>query len=135
MDPGIKKSFGGLVILSAVLFGAGMLLFRTVFSRWYFGFFPFLVLILFLVDTFYLVSFHRSVRQPDKPFIRGFMLSKVIKLMIYLLLVLIYILASPESAIPFAITLSVLYIAYAMYDLYTMTALVKRDKEKSTPPK
>lgn len=134
MDPGLKKTLFGLVILSAVLFGAGMMLFRTLLTPWYFGFFPFLVLIFFLVNAGFFVSFYRTVGQPDNRFIRGFMLSKGIKLVIYLFLVLIYILTTPESAVPFAITLSALYIAYTAYDLYIMTGLVKRKKENPTLP-
>ena len=135
MDSGIKKTILGLVILSAIVFGAGMMLFRTLLAQWYFGFFPFLVLIFFLVNAGFFMSFHRTVGQPDKQFIRGFMLSKGIKLIIYLVLVLIYILTTPESAVPFAVTLAVLYIVYTTYDLYTMTGLVRRKKENHTAPK
>jgi hypothetical protein len=134
MDSGLKKTLLGLVLLSAILFGAGMMLFRSFLANWYFGFFPFLILIFFLVNTGFFISFHRTVSKPDKQFIRGFMLSKVIKLMIYLFLVLIYIIAAPKSAVPFAVTLSVLYIAFTSYDLYIMTGLVKRKKENPTLP-
>jgi hypothetical protein len=134
MDSGLKKTLLGLVVLSAVLFGAGMLLFRTVLTTWYFGFFPFLLLIFFLVNAGFFISFYRTVNKPDNQFIRGFMLSKGIKLMIYLFLVLIYVITAPKSAVPFAITLSVLYIAYTSYDLYIMTSLVRRKKENPSLP-
>ncbi len=62
------------------------------------------------------------------------MLSTIIKLMTYLILVLVYVLSFPKSAIPFAITLSVLYIVYTAYDLFIMLSLLKRKKEKSILP-
>ena len=62
------------------------------------------------------------------------MLSTIIKLMTYLILVLVYVLSFPKSAIPFSITLSVLYIAYTAYDLFIMLSLLKRKKEKSVLP-
>src|SRR3972149_9038333 len=105
MDAGFKSTIIGLVILSAVLFGAGMMLFRTILATWYFGFFPYLVLIFFLINAGFFISFYRAVKKPDNQFIRGFMLSKGIKLVIYLFLVLIYILTAPGSAVPFAVTL------------------------------
>jgi len=129
MDSGLKKTILGLLILSVILFTAGILLFKTLFTLWYFDFFPFLVLIFFLINAGFFMAFYRSVKKPNNEFVRRFMLSKGIKLMIYLSLVLIYILASPKSAVPFSVTLSVLYIAYTAFDLYVMTGLVKRKKE------
>jgi hypothetical protein len=134
MDYGLKKTLLGLVMLSAILFGAGMLIFRNFLANWYFGFFPFLIVIFFLVNTGFFISFYRTVNKPDNQFIRGFMVSKLIKLMIYLSLVLIYVIAAPKSAVPFAVTLSVLYIAYTSYDIYIMTGLVKRKKENPSLP-
>lgn len=134
MDSGLKKTLLGLFILSAMLYGAGIVLFRTVLATWQFGFFPFLILIFFLVNAGFFISFYRAVKRPDNQFVRGFLLSKGIKLMIYLSLVLIYILTTPKSAVPFAVTLSLLYIAFTAYDLYIMTGLVKRKKENPTLP-
>jgi hypothetical protein len=134
MNAGLKKTIIGLVILSALLFGAGMMLFRTLLTSWYFGFFPFLVLIFFSVNAGFFVSFYRAVNKPDNQFIRGFLLSKGIKLVIYLFLVLIYVITTPKSAVPFAVTLSLLYIAYTAYDLHIMTGLVKAKKENPISP-
>jgi F0F1-type ATP synthase assembly protein I len=134
MPSGLKKALAGLLILSAVLFLTGIILFKAHFPYWYFRFFPFLVLIFLLVNAGFLIAFYQSVKQPDNQFIRGFMRSKVIKLMIYLLLVIVYVLTTPKTAVPFAVTLSVLYIAYTAYDLYIMTGLVKRKKENPTLP-
>jgi len=135
MDNGAKKIILGLFILSVILLAAGIILFKKVFPEWYFGFFPFLVLIFFLVNAGFFIAFQRALHKPDNRFVRGFMLSKGIKLVIYLFLVLIYVLTTPKSAVPFAVTLSILYIAYTAYDLYVTTGLVKRKKENPTLPK
>jgi hypothetical protein len=134
MNSGLLKTIIGLFLLSIILFFAGIVLFKTFFPLWYFSFFPVLVAIFFLINSGFFVSFYRTVSRPHNQFVRGFMLSKVIKLMIYLLLVLIYVLLSPKSAVPFAVTLSVLYVAYTAYDLYVMVNLVKRKKEITTLP-
>jgi hypothetical protein len=62
------------------------------------------------------------------------MLATVIKLVIYLVLVLVYVLVCRDSAIPFAVTLGLLYIAFTAYDLYIMTSKVKRKKENHAAP-
>jgi len=131
MAPGLKKTLTGLVLLSVLLVSGGILLFQTYLSDYYFSFFPFLILIFLLVNSVVFFIFHRSLNKSNNQFIRGFMLSTIIKLMTYLILVLVYVLSFPKSAIPFAITLSVLYILYTAYDLFIMLSLLKRKKEKN----
>jgi hypothetical protein len=134
MTPGLKKTLIGLVLLSILLVTGGILLFRVFLSNYYFSFFPYLILIFLFVNSVVFFIFYRSLNKSSNQFIRGFMLSTIIKLMTYLILVLVYVLAFPKSAIPFAITLSVLYIIYTAYDLFIMLSLLKRKKEKSILP-
>ena len=134
MSPGLKKTLIGLVLLSLLLAAGGIFLFRAYLSNYYFSFFPYLVLIFLIVNSVVFFIFFRSLGKSNNQFIRGFMLSTIIKLMTYLILVLVYVLSFPKSAIPFAITLSVLYIVYTAYDLFIMLSLLKRKKEKSVLP-
>ncbi len=134
MAPGLKKTLIGLVLLSILLAIGGILLFRAYLSNYYFAFFPYLILIFLFVNSVVFFIFYRSLNKSNNQFIRGFMLSTIIKLMTYLILVLVYVLSFPKSAIPFAITLSVLYIVYTAYDLFIMLSLLKRKKEKRILP-
>jgi len=134
MTPGLRKTLIGLVLLSILLATGGILMFRAFLSNYYFPFFPYLVLIFLIVNSVVFVIFYRSINKSNNQFIRGFMLSTIIKLMTYLILVLVYVVSFPKSAIPFAITLSVLYIVYTAYDLFIMLSLLKRKKEKSVLP-
>ena len=134
MSPGLKKTLIGLVLLSILLGIGGFLLFRAYLSAYYFSFFPFLILIFLVVNSVVFFIFYRTLHKSGNQFIRGFMLSTIIKLMTYLILVLVYVLSFPKSAISFAITLSVLYIVYTAYDLYIMISLLKRKKEKAVLP-
>jgi hypothetical protein len=134
MVPGLKKTITGLILLSVLLGAGGYLLFRGLLPTYYFSFFPFLVLIFLIVNSVVFLIFYRSLDKSNSQFIRSFMLSTIIKLMTYLILVLVYVLVFPKSAIPFAITLSVLYIIYTAYDLFIMLSLQKRKKEKAVLP-
>jgi hypothetical protein len=134
MASGLKKTLTSLVILSVLLAAGGIFLFRAYLSTYYFSFFPYLILIFLIVNSVVFFIFYRSLNKSNNQFIRGFMLSTIIKLMTYLILVLVYVLSFPKSAIPFAITLSVLYIVYTAYDLFIMLSLLKRKKEKSVLP-
>ena len=134
MEKGLKKTIYGLVILSLTIFTLGMILFKTTFTNWYFWFFPLLILFFLVVNSAFFVFFHNSLNKSNAQFIRNFMASTVAKLIIYLILILAYILTSPKSAIPFAVTLSIAYIVYTSYDLFIMLTLLKRKKENITLP-
>lgn len=131
MDKSLRKTLVGLIILSIVLLISGMIVFRVFFKDFYFWFFPVLILFFFAVNSAFFIFFHRSLNKTHNQFIRNFMASTAIKLVIYFVLILVYMLASPKTAVPFAITLSVIYIAYTVYDLLVMLSLIKRRKEIS----
>jgi hypothetical protein len=134
MEAGLKKIILGLLILSVALFIAGITFFKTLFPSWYFGFFPLLVLIFFLINSVFFIFFYSALNKTNNQFVRSFMLSTGIKLTIYLILVLVYVYTTPKSAVSFTVSLSLLYVAYTSYDLYTMINLVKRKKENRTLP-
>ncbi|MBN2813458.1 MAG: hypothetical protein JXQ80_05235 [Bacteroidales bacterium] len=128
MDYTLKKVLTGLVVLTAVLFAAGTLLFNTVLREFAFGFFPYLTGILLIVNAGFFTYFYRSLKQSPNQFIRGFMVSTGLKLLFYILLVLAYVFVSPETAVPFAVTLFVMYLAFTIYDSLIMLSLLKKKK-------
>lgn len=134
MDKSFKKTIVGLIILSVIMFALGMVLFNTVLSKWYFPFFPVLILFFLLINSVFFVSFHKSLKKSSSQFIRSFMVATGVKLVIYMIFILAYVFSSPKTAVPFAITLSALYILYSAYDLYIMLTLMKRKKEINTLP-
>jgi|WetSurMetagenome_2_1015567.scaffolds.fasta_scaffold50473_2 hypothetical protein len=129
MDKSFKRTLLGLISITLFLFLTGIILFKTMFAAHYFWFFPFLILILFLMNTGFFAFFHRSLQKPVNVFIRNFMTSTGIKLIIYFVLTLSYIFTSPKTAIAFAVTLAVSYVIYTAYDLMVMLSLIKRNKE------
>lgn len=134
MRTGLRKIIFRLAVLSSLLFLLGIILFRTVLQPWHFSFFPVLILFFFLVNSGFFAFFQHALKRPDNQFIRIFMITTGIKLLLYLILILAFVLSSPKTAIPFSVTLSVLYIAYTAYDLYVMLGLLKRKKENNTLP-
>lgn len=129
MDQSLRKILVGLIILSIALLLTGIVVFRLFFSDFYFWFFPVLILFFFGANSGFFVYFHRSLNKSHNQFIRNFMASTAVKLIIYFVLILVCMLASPKTAIPFAITLSVIYIVFTVYDLLVMLSLIKRRKE------
>ena len=131
MDRPLKKTIVGLIMLTLAIFLIGMLLFKTVFTGYYFWFYPVLIFIFLMVNSGFFVFFHKSLKKSHNQFIRSFMASTGVKIMIYFILALVYILTSPKTALQFAITLFMAYIAFTAYDLFVMLSLLKRRKEIS----
>lgn len=134
MNKSLRKTIVGLLLLSVILFLAGFIIFRTLFPDYYFRFFPVLILLFFIINSIFFVYFHRSLKKSPNQFIRSFMASTGIKLVIFFLLILSYMLASPPTAMPFAITMSISYIAFTAYDLVVMLSLLKHRKEINNQP-
>jgi hypothetical protein len=124
----MKKTLIGLTLITLFLLATGMILFHGVLKEHYFTFFPFLILILYLVNAGFFYFFHLSLHKPANIFIRRFMASTGIKLVIYLILILSYILTTVQTAVPFAVTLAISYLFYTAYDLVIMLSLVKQYK-------
>lgn len=134
MDKSLRKTITGLLVLSVAFFAAGFFIFKVFFAENYFGFFPVVVLFFFAVNTGFFTFFHRSLNKPPNQFIRNFMASTGIKLVIYFLLIISYMLASPSTALSFGITVSAAYIVFTAYDVVVMLSLLKRNKEISDFP-
>jgi hypothetical protein len=131
MDKALRKTIYGLGILSLILMVIGLVLFQTMFTHHFFWFFPVLILLFFGIHSGFFILFYRSLKKSPNQFIRNFMVSTGVKFVIYFILILSYILSSPGTAIPFAISLSVLYVVYTAYDVLVMLSLIKHRKEIS----
>jgi hypothetical protein len=130
----LRKTLTGLVILSLILLLTGWVVFKYAFPDKYFWFFPCIILIFLLVNGGFFAFFYRSLKKSDNQFIRNFMVSTGIKLMIYVLLILVYILTSPATAVAFAVSLAVIYLCYTLYDVLIMLSLLKHKKENKATP-
>jgi len=128
MKPTLAAIITGLAFLSALLGGAGWIIFSTWLADYYFGLFPLLMLVFFLVNAGFFFFFHGSLHKTDNQFVRSFMLTTMAKLMIFLILVLVYVITWPATAIAFSVTLSILYSCYTVYDLWVMLSLLKHKK-------
>lgn len=135
MDKELKKIIFGLIVISLIIFVLGLVLFKTILDGMYFWFFPFLILFFLIVNAAFFAFFYKSLRKPPAGFIHAFMASIGMKLVLYLILILTYVLTSPKTALVFIITLAVAYILYTSYDLWVMLALLKQKKENSNMSK
>lgn len=130
MENELKKTLMGLLFLAALSLVIGLVLFRSVFPSHYFGLFPLLVVVFLLVNGVFFYMFFRSMKKTDAQFIRFFMAASGIKIMVYLVIILTYVLIVPQHAISFTVSLLLLYVVFTTYDLLVMLRVQKRKREK-----
>lgn len=134
MDSAIKKTLGGLAIISAILLVAGTILFKTLPSSNQISSFPYLIVFFLIINSVFFLFFFRSVNKADHLFIRNFLIITLIKTLLYVAAIFVFVLTSPGRAIPIAIALVALYFSYTAYDLFIILRLLKRKKEKKPSP-
>jgi hypothetical protein len=134
MKTSLAKTITGLVILSLIITGVGLLLFKFVFKGYYFAFFPLIIVFFFAVNAGFFVFFYRTLNKTPNQFIRSFMASTGIKLVIYFLMIIAYMLASPSTALVFAVCVAITYLAFTVFDLIVMISLIRRNKEINNLP-
>jgi hypothetical protein len=73
-------------------------------------------------------SFHfwvmKTVTDKPKAFIRVFMLQTFIKLMLYIVCVLLYLLQFRQHGIPFTVHFMVVYLVFAVFEISTILKFV-----------
>lgn len=116
----IKKIFIRIFLFSCVILIIAYSLFFTLLKPFYLQVFPFLILF-FIIST---LSIHAILLKTGsgRParFSAFFMGSITLKLFLYSIFMIIYILADKENAVVFLITFFILYLFYTVFETYTL---------------
>lgn len=124
MEKGFNKFFKGLSIYSAIILAVGAILFLTVLRPFFLLIFPF-VLLFYYVSTLIFHQYMLKITQSDvSRFGFLFMILSFIKMAIYIVFGVIYIIFDEENAIVFLIVYLVLYVAYAIFEVRSVMRLI-----------
>jgi hypothetical protein len=118
MSNALKKFILHIFILSAILVGAGYLLFNTVLSEFYFSLFPLVVLAFMIISILVHVNLVTTIHQKPQKFNSRFLLTLGLKLLAYLLILITYLLLSNDNQpLPFISTFIFCYFLYTIYNI------------------
>jgi hypothetical protein len=128
MDAGLKKFSLLLLALTAVITLAGFFIMKYLFSDYYFNGFLLMPLLIFIIT----LSVHRYLvitsRKDNKKFTYKFMGATGLKMFIYLVLIVIYLLIDRERAVPFLISFLILYVLYSVFEVLAVLKYLKNNK-------
>ncbi|WP_340111750.1 hypothetical protein [Maribellus mangrovi] len=126
----MKSFIARLTALTLALALIGWLVFSMFLPEYYLPVFPFL-LAFFYAATTGIHAYQLSVAKKDiGKFARSNMLITFIKLMVYSIIAVVYILIDRENAVPFVVVLMTLYLVYTFFEVSNLTRISKKDSKK-----
>lgn len=128
MENVFKKFLKGLTVYSAIILIVGAVLFFTVLRPFFLVVFPF-VLLFYYVSTLILHQYMLKITKSDASrFGFRFMILSFLKMFIYIVFGVVYIIFDEENAILFLVVYLVLYVAYAIFEVRSVMRLINEKK-------
>lgn len=128
MENNFSKFFKGLTIFTLAILVTGTILFLTVFRQQFLLIFPF-VLIFYYASTLILHKYMLRITRNDvSKFSFKFMMLSFLKMFIYIVFGVLYIVFDEENAVNFLIVYLLLYVAYAVYEVKSVMKLINDSK-------
>ena len=119
-----------ITVLSVILAFIGGLIFNFLLKSYYFDVFPFLFLLFPVISTFIHIQLLKASEKSPAKFNVAFMLSFMLKLIIYASFAAVIISAKPENKNTFVITFLLMYLIYTVFDT---KAILDDIKKRNTP--
>ncbi|MBP7506885.1 MAG: hypothetical protein KA807_03620 [Prolixibacteraceae bacterium] len=128
MENGFSRFIKGLTTYTLIILGIGLILFLTVLKSYFLPILPF-VLLFYYVSTLVLHKFMLQISQKDiSKFSFKFMMLSLIKMFIYIIFGVLYIIFDEENAVIFLVVYLILYVAYAVYEVRSVMSLINESK-------
>jgi hypothetical protein len=122
------KFIKGLTLYTLLILGLGTILFLTVFKHNFLIILPF-VLLFYYISTLVLHKFMLQISQNDiSRFSFKFMMLSLIKMFIYIIFGVLYIVIDEENAVVFLVVYLILYVAYAIYEVRSVMNMINESK-------
>lgn len=128
MENSFTKFIKGLTYYTLIILGVGAILFLTIFKSYFLIILP-VVLVFYYVSTLVLHKFMLKISQKDiSRFSFKFMMLSLIKMFVYIIFGVLYIIIDEENAVIFLIVYLILYVAYAIYEVRSVMNLINESK-------
>lgn len=128
MENTFSKFFKGLTSFSLIILGLGTLLFLTLFKQYFLNIFPFVILF-YYGSTLLLHRYMLKITRNDvSRFSFKFMMLSFLKMFIYIIFGVLYIVFDEENAVNFLFVYLILYVAYAVYEVRSVMKLINESK-------
>lgn len=128
MENSFSKFLKGLTFFTLIILTVSAILFLTVLKKYFLIIFPF-VLVFYYTSTLFLHRYMLKITRKDvSRFSFKFMMLSFIKMSIYIIFGVLYIIFDEENAVIFLFVYLILYVAYAVYEVRSVMKLINESK-------
>lgn len=111
-----RKFIISLTILMVVLSWGGALLFHTLLPQYYFAWYPSIPIFFYLFGLFYIFMFGYCYRVNPQKMVAVYLVAKVTKMLLSILILMIYAIAVAHQVIPFIATYMAFYVIFLIFE-------------------
>ncbi len=130
MNNHLKKFIIRGIIISLILFIAGFFLFITILKEYFSFSFPVLLVVIFLVTVLFHRYLIRSAGESNRKFPAKFLGATGIKMGLYMILIIIYVVLDRENAVPFLLVFMIIYVIFTVFEVISVLDYIKITKDK-----
>ena len=130
MNNHLKKFIIKGIIISLILFIAGFFLFITILKEYFSFSFPVLLLAMLLITVLFHRYLVRSAEGNNRKFPIKFLSATGIKMGLYLILIILFIVFDRENAIPFLLVFLIIYVIFTTFEVVSVLNYFKITRDK-----
>jgi len=130
MNNHLKKFIIKGIIISLILFIAGFFLFITILKEYFSFSFPVLLLAMLLITVLFHRYLVRSAEGSNRKFPVKFLSATGIKMGLYLILIILFIVFDRENAIPFLLVFLIIYVIFTTFEVVSVLNYFKITRDK-----
>lgn len=124
----MKRFLTKIILSASVLALAGWLAFSLFLPEYYLPIMP-VALLLFLVITILVHAYQvRLAKRDMAKFTRSTMLVTLFKLIVYSVFAVVYIALNSENAVPFVVSLMIIYLVFSFIEVAEIATISKKNK-------
>jgi len=120
MTNGQKQFFLRATVLLAIVIAVSHLLFSTIFETNNFPLRIISVCIVWLATCASCIWVMKTVNEKPKAFVRVFMLQTTVKLLLYMVYIIVYLLIYRQHGVPFAVHFLVVYFVFTVLEVLSI---------------
>ncbi len=130
MNNHLKKFISRGIIISLILSIAGFFLFITILKEYFSFSFPVLLLVIFLITVLFHRYLIRSAGESNKKFPAKFLGATGIKMGLYMILIIIYVVLDRENAVPFLLVFMIIYLTFTIFEIISILNYINISRDK-----
>lgn len=130
MNIHLKKFITRGIIISLILSIAGFFMFITILKEYFSFSFPVLLLVIFLINVLFHHYLIRSAGGSNRKFPIKFLSATAIKMGLYLVLIILFVVFDRENAVPFLFVFMIIYVVFTIFEVVSVLDYLKITRDK-----